>query len=69
MSIDTTALIDVPTLAERLGTSVRHIRRLLNERRVPYYKVGGLVRFDPLEIDAWVRSQRVEAEGSARAAS
>ncbi len=48
------ALIDVPILAERLGCSERHIRRLCHERRIPFMKVGRLVRFDPRDIDAWL---------------
>jgi excisionase family DNA binding protein len=36
--------------AGRLGITVRHVRRLIAEKRVPYLKVGRLVRFDPGEI-------------------
>ena len=45
-------------LADQLATSIRHIRRLVAERRVPYVKVGRLVRFDPTEITAWLDSNR-----------
>lgn len=51
-------LADVPAIAERLGVTVRHVRRLVLERRVPYYKVGRFVRFDLDEIDEWLDSQR-----------
>ena len=47
-------LIDIPTLADHLGTTVRHVRRLVAERRIPFHKVGRLVRFDPSEISAWL---------------
>jgi len=30
------------------------------ERRIPYIKLGHLLRFDPDEITAWLDSQRVE---------
>jgi len=33
-------LLTIEQLAERLGVSIRHIRRLIAERRVPYLKVG-----------------------------
>ena len=46
-------LIGIATLAERLGDSERHIRRLVAERRIPYLKVGRYVRFDPAEIARW----------------
>ena len=57
------ALIDVPALAERLGTTERFIRRLTAEDRVPFLKIGKFVRFDPKEIDHWVNAHR---EGWAR---
>ncbi len=50
----TRPLFGVEQLAEYLGTSVRHIRRLVAERRVPFFKLGHLVRFRPDEIDAWL---------------
>ena len=51
-------LLTIDQLAERLGVSIRHIRRLVAERRVPYLKVGWLVRFDPAEITAWLDGAR-----------
>jgi excisionase family DNA binding protein len=51
-------LLTIVQLAERLGTTVRHVRRLVAEKRVPYLKVGKLVRFDPDEIKQWLASRR-----------
>lgn len=51
-------LLSIDQLAERLGVSIRHIRRLIAERRVPYLKVGRFVRFDPAEIAAWLDDAR-----------
>jgi excisionase family DNA binding protein len=48
-------LLTIDQLAERLGITVRHVRRLVVEKRVPYLKVGRLVRFDPSEIAKWLR--------------
>jgi excisionase family DNA binding protein len=52
-------LIDLPTLAVRLGVNQRHIRRLVAERRIPFVKWGHLLRFDPAEVDAWIDQARV----------
>jgi excisionase family DNA binding protein len=49
--------------AERLNVSLRFIRRLCHERRVPYTKVGRLVRFDPDELDAWIAAHRIVPRG------
>jgi excisionase family DNA binding protein len=52
-------LVDIETLAGSLGVSVRHVRRLVQERRIPYIKWGHLLRFDPTEVRAWVASATV----------
>jgi excisionase family DNA binding protein len=59
-SSDLRRLIDIPTLAEWLGTSVRHVRRLVAEKRIPYIKVGYLIRFDPAEIQQWLNEHAQE---------
>ena len=62
---DTRPLMDLPTLARRLGVNHRHIRRLVAERRIPYLKWGHLLRFDPAEIDAWLDGLRRRPGGVA----
>jgi excisionase family DNA binding protein len=54
-------LLSVEQAAERLGTSVRFVRRLVFERRIAYTKLGRHVRFDPDDLDAFVSAGRVEA--------
>lgn len=56
---DIPQLLNIDQLAQRLGTTARHVRRLVAEKRVPYYKVGRLVRFDPAEITVWLATRRV----------
>jgi len=54
------ALLTMDQVALRLGTSLRHMRRLVAERRIPIVKVGHLVRFDGHDIEHWVDDHRVE---------
>jgi excisionase family DNA binding protein len=54
-----TRLIDITGAAEQLGVSVRYVRRLVSQRRIPYVKLGHYLRFDPAEIDAWIDRSRV----------
>jgi excisionase family DNA binding protein len=53
--------LDIVAVAERLGVTQRHVRRLVAERRIPYVKVGRFVRFDPADITDWIRAARVPA--------
>jgi excisionase family DNA binding protein len=53
-------LLDVDAVADALGTTRRHVQRLVAERRIPFLKVGRFVRFDQNEINRWLDEQRVE---------
>jgi len=55
----TEPLLDVATAATRLGVTVRFVRRLVAERRIPYVKVGKFIRFDPAEVEQWIDDHRV----------
>lgn len=51
-------LLSITEVADSLGVEVRHVRRLVHERRVPFIKWGHLLRFDPDEIQAWIDTHR-----------
>lgn len=51
-------LVDINAVASRLGVEVRHVRRLVSERRIPFIKWGHLLRFDPAEIEGWIDARR-----------
>lgn len=44
-----------------LGTTVRHIRRLVSERRLAHHKVGRFVRFDARDLDSYLVANAVPA--------
>lgn len=54
-------LMSIAEVAEVLGVSVRHVRRLVQERRIPFFKWGHLLRFDPDEIEVWLQRCHVPA--------
>jgi excisionase family DNA binding protein len=47
--------------ADRLGTSLRFVRRLIFERRIPFIKIGRHVRIVASDVDAFIAAGRVEA--------
>jgi excisionase family DNA binding protein len=52
-------LLDLNGIAEHLGVTPRHVRRLVAERRIPFVKWGHLLRFDPVEIATWLDAHRI----------
>jgi excisionase family DNA binding protein len=54
-------LLTVDQAAERLGTSVRFIRRLRTEGRIPVVKLGKHIRIDSADLDAYIAAGRQEA--------
>jgi len=56
----TDKLLTVEEAAERLGTTVRFVRRLVFERCIAYVKVGCYVRIAARDLDAFVAAGRVD---------
>jgi excisionase family DNA binding protein len=54
------ALLDISQAAERLSVSQSFVRRLVLERRVPYFKVGKYIRFESTDLDDRLAARRVE---------
>jgi excisionase family DNA binding protein len=53
-------LLDADGAAAYLGTTTRHVRRLTQERKLAFFRVGRFVRFARADLDAFLRSSRVE---------
>ena len=53
-------LLDIEGAAEHLTVSVRFMRTLVAERRIPYLKVGKFIRFDRADLDAWLDRCRID---------
>lgn len=59
-------LLDVAGAAEYLNVGERFIRRLVvAERCIPFHRVGRHLRFDTVDLDAFVEAGRVDSGGGA----
>lgn len=45
-------------LVRQLGFSIPWLYKMVRLRRIPYFKVGGALRFDLDEIERWLQEQR-----------
>src|SRR4051794_8021402 len=55
-------VITLKQVAELLNVNERHVRRLVFERRIPYFKWGHLLRFDPVELERWLEQARIPVD-------
>jgi excisionase family DNA binding protein len=55
------SLLTPQEAADQLGTSLRFVRRLIFERRIPFIRVGRDVRIAASDLDAFIAAGRVEA--------
>jgi excisionase family DNA binding protein len=62
-------LVAIDEVAAMLGVSVRHVRRLVSERRIPFIKWGHLLRFDVDELSEWISAARDPTRSASVAAS
>ncbi len=57
-------LLTIVEVADALGVDVRHVRRLVHERRIPFIKWGHLLRFDPVDLTEWIDAYRQQPRRS-----
>lgn len=55
-------LLDVRELSELTGLSVYTLYSWINQRKIPYVKVGRLVRFEPKKIEERIEENSVKEE-------
>ena len=53
-------IISLKDVKSMLGISRSSIYRLIDSKEIPYYKIGGSLRFDRSEIEKFIRSCKVE---------
>ena len=60
-ALDKPILLEIAQAADYLNFSARMVRRMVEEKRVAYIKIGKLIRIDKRDIDAYLAAQRIEA--------
>jgi len=52
-------LLTIDETSEYLGLAPTTLYKMVNQRRIPYVKVGRLLRFDSRLIDDWLEAHTV----------
>lgn len=56
-------LVDLSTIAEILSVKKSYVRHMVFYRKIPFIKVGKLVRFDPAQVLESVLSHDTNVKG------
>lgn len=56
------ALLSVEDVAVELGTTVRFVRRLVQERRIRFHKIGKYVRIAADDLAVFIADGRVDPD-------
>ncbi len=51
-------LLDVETVAERLGVAVKTVRRAIDRDELPFHRVGRLIRISEDDLASFIASRR-----------
>jgi excisionase family DNA binding protein len=57
------SLLTIPEVAELLRISIPGVRRIQQKRLIPFFKVGGSIRFAANDVLSYLEKQRVKAIG------
>lgn len=55
------AFLTIKEVAEALKISVQSVRRLQQGRHLPFFKIGGSIRFSKVDLVAYLRGSKIEA--------
>lgn len=61
---ESSKLYTVKEIAQILSLKEGHIRKLVFYRKIPFIKIGGLVRFEQAAIEEWLKKNTVHATAS-----
>lgn len=53
-------LIDAISASEKLKIAPIILEIAAEHRLIPHYRIAGQVRFDPVDLDRWVRQHRID---------
>jgi excisionase family DNA binding protein len=54
-------LVGAKEIAMALHCTAKHIYDLAKRGQVPHYRIGASVRFDPIQIAAWLETFKIAA--------
>ncbi len=60
------SMLTVNDIAQKLGLKRGYVYQNYQRLGIPYYQIGNLLRFDPAEIDEWLKKRRNDGDRQPR---
>ena len=55
-------ICDIKTISEYLDISIPKVRKLVRERRIPFFRVGNRLKFELERINLWIEEKQDEEQ-------
>lgn len=59
-SNDLIVLVDAHSASELLRIAPPILKIAAEQQLIPHYRIAGQIRFDPVDLDRWVRKHRID---------
>lgn len=59
---DNQELLSVEQISYSLNVSQKTVRHWIYKGKIPFYKIGRHIRFNPQEINDWIQERRIHHE-------
>jgi excisionase family DNA binding protein len=53
-------LIDAISASQKLRLPPSLLEQMAEDRLIPHYRIGDQIRFDPIDLDKWLRCRRID---------
>jgi excisionase family DNA binding protein len=58
-------MLSVPQVAKKLGVCENTICQWVKDRKIPYFNLNGVVRFQEESVDTWLQRKQVKQKQTA----
>lgn len=60
MEID--ILLDISDVSDIIGVKINTLYSWVHQKKIPYIKIGRMVKFKPSDIDKWINEKKVKVQ-------
>ena len=55
-------LLDISEVSDTIGVQINTLYSWIHQKKIPYIKIGRLVKFKPSDIDEWLKENSIHTK-------